>query len=94
LDCYDERWRAEEERREQQLREVAGNRWIERIFQSKIAKLGGVVRRKLSTIDKYASRVRLLDEVKRRRFHVIEIGDQWLIICNNGELRLISSPNR
>ena len=61
-------WRAERDELDYKLREVRSNRWTERIFESKTAQRGGVVRRKASTIDKYSSRIELLDEVMRRRF--------------------------
>src|SRR6266478_4637450 len=84
-------WRAEKEELEYKLREVRSNRWIERIFESQTAKRGGVVRRKASTIDKYASRVELLNEVMRRGFHILEVADQWLIFCNeNSTFRIIT----
>ena len=83
-------WRAEEEL-DYKLREVRSNRWTERIFESKTAQRGGVVRRKASTIDKYSSRIELLDEVMRRGFHILAAGDQWLIFCNdNSTFRVIA----
>ena len=75
------------------LHAVKGNQWTQRIFESKIAKYGTVGRRKFSAIDNYASRAELLDEVKHGGFHVVQIADQWLIICAKGKLRLIVSDN-
>lgn len=56
--------------------------WIQQIFQSKIAKRGGIVRRKLSSIDRYASRAALKAACKDRGYHIVEHGDQWLIFCD------------
>jgi hypothetical protein len=56
--------------------------WIDQIFNSKIAKRGGVARRKLSSIDKNTTRAELKRECKAKGFRIIEHGDQWLIFCD------------
>jgi hypothetical protein len=58
------------------------NAWITQIFQSDIAKRGGIVRRKLSSIDRYASRKALKAACKSRGYHIVEHGGQWLIFCD------------
>lgn len=64
--------------------------WIEQIFESQIAKRGGVVRRQVASVDKFASRVELKEECKKRGYHVIEHGDQWLIFCDKAEVKIIA----
>lgn len=59
------------------------------IFESDLAKSGGIVRRKIANIKKYASIPLLIDEVERRKFHIIEIGDYFLIICNSGNCKIV-----
>jgi hypothetical protein len=63
--------------------------WIDQIFKARVAKNGGVVRRKKSSVHKYASHYALVRAVKRRRFHLIEIGDWYVILCNTGDMRVI-----
>jgi hypothetical protein len=58
--------------------------FIKQIFQAEAAKTGGIVRRKKASIEKSASLSELLEEIKRRGFHLIESGDQYIIICNSG----------
>ena len=65
-------------------------KWIAQVFGSDIAKRGGHVRRKLSSIDRFASRDDLTAEVKKRGYHIVEIGDQWVIVCNKGNVKLIT----
>ena len=65
------------------------NSWINQIFKSKQARNGGVVRRSLASISRYASLPALKAEVARRRFHMVIIGDQAVITCNNGNLALV-----
>ncbi len=55
--------------------------WIKQIFNSAIAKRGGVVRRKLSTIDKNTTRAKLKAACKAQGYHIVQHGDQWLIFC-------------
>jgi hypothetical protein len=49
---------------------------------------GGILRRPVRDIEKGPGRDALLAEVKRHGFHLIECGDQFIIICNKGRLRV------
>lgn len=60
------------------------------MFESQLARRGGVIRRKIANIEKYASIRLLIDEVKRRGFHIIVVGDDLLIICNSGNCKLVA----
>lgn len=64
------------------------NAWLEQIFGAKIAQRGGLVRRKKADVHRYASLSQLLREVERRGWHLIETGDQYVIVCNKGTVRL------
>jgi len=64
-------------------------KWIRQIFAAKAARSGGIVRRKVYSVKKYASQKALRDEVKRRGFHMLRIEDQYLISCNKGYFRVI-----
>ncbi len=64
--------------------------WIERIFRSRIVQEGGPVRRHIADIEKYGGGLQnLLDAAERRGFHVVQIGDQIVVLCNPGELRVL-----
>lgn len=62
--------------------------YINRIFEADAAKNGGVVRRKISNIDKYASLKYLIEAVEEKGFHLIEAGDQYVIFCSQGHFKL------
>lgn len=62
--------------------------FINHIFEAKAAKNGGIVRRKIANVEKFASIQYLIQEVKERGFHLIEIEDQFVIFCNNGCFKL------
>lgn len=63
--------------------------WVDQIFDSQIAKRGGVVRRKLKSIDKFASQKEVKDKCKSLGYHIIQHGDQWLIFCDKAMVRLV-----
>jgi hypothetical protein len=63
--------------------------WIDEIFSAKAVARGGVIRRDLGWIDREVGRERFMAEVRARRFHLIESGDQWVVICHSGFFRVI-----
>ena len=69
---------------------VSAPAWIARIFRAKAARTGGIVRRKVSSVIKYASVSALKREVRRRGFHLVRAGDDFLIFCNAGNFRVIT----
>ncbi len=63
--------------------------WVNQIFKAKAAKNGGIVRRQVASVQKHSSEAELKKEVKRRRFHMVRSGHQYVIICNTGQFKLI-----
>ncbi|PTE22382.1 N-(5'-phosphoribosyl)anthranilate isomerase [Cereibacter changlensis JA139] len=55
--------------------------WIALIFAAKAAK-DGVIRRSISWVDREVGRDRFLFEVRRRGFHLLMAGDQFVIVCD------------
>jgi hypothetical protein len=68
---------------------VKGQPWIDQIFNAQAAKNGGVVRRKISNVNRFASEKMLTAEVQRRGFHMVVSGDQFVILCNPGKFDLV-----
>ena len=65
------------------------NAWINQIFKAGAVAKGGVVRRNLSDVIKYAgSPQALLVEVKRRNYHLVQTGNQLIVICNSGDVKI------
>lgn len=64
--------------------------WISQIFSSQSARGGGIVRRKMASVIEYASVEMLRAEVIRRGFHMVESGDQFVIFCNTGDLKIVA----
>lgn len=63
--------------------------WLNQIFSAKSAQTGGVIRRKSADVDRKIGRARLELEVRRRGFHLVEAGDQMIIICDRGDIRVV-----
>jgi hypothetical protein len=66
-----------------------GTAWITKIFAAKQARRGGVVRRKVTSVVKNATIKALRIEVKRRGFHMLRTGGQFLIFCHQGDFKVI-----
>lgn len=65
------------------------NAWMRQIFTCGQVAKGNIVRRKRSSVQRYASMKALKAEIRRRGFHLIETGDQLIIICNRGQIKLV-----
>ena len=66
-----------------------GPAWIKQWFRAKAVSKGGVIRRSVDDVKKFASVKDLLAEVKRRKFHLIRCGGQYIVLCNKGSLKVI-----
>lgn len=60
--------------------------WIDQIFTAAEAISEGVVRRQKSDVDGKGLFQELILEVRRRDFHLLEIGDQYVVICNTNAI--------
>lgn len=63
-------------------------RWIDLIFAARSAQ-GGVIRRNRYWIQREVGLDRFELEVRRRGFHMIEAGNQLIVICHNGPVRFL-----
>ena len=63
--------------------------WFDQLFSAKAVSNGGVIRRSKADVDRKIGRDRLELEVRKRGFHLIEAGSQFLIVCDLGDIRLI-----
>ncbi len=63
--------------------------WIRLVFAAKAVKKGGVVRRSVAWVEREIGRDRFVREVRRRGFHMLECGGQFVVICNSAGLRVV-----
>ncbi|MEM9796957.1 MAG: N-(5'-phosphoribosyl)anthranilate isomerase [Pseudomonadota bacterium] len=62
---------------------------IRLIFSSKAATQGGVVRRNAGWVAREVGEARLAAEVRRRGFHMVRSGNQYVILCHPGGMQVI-----
>ena len=63
--------------------------WAEAIFSAKAVGRGGIVRRSVTSVEREVGRAAFEAEVRRRGFHLVEIGGQFIVLCNAGQMRVI-----
>lgn len=63
--------------------------WMQKIFDAKAAREGGVVRRSTRDVERIAGRGRFLSEVRRRGYHAVENSGQIVIFCNNDRVQVL-----
>ncbi|WP_224824633.1 N-(5'-phosphoribosyl)anthranilate isomerase [Cognatishimia sp. MH4019] len=63
--------------------------WLQQIFDSKAARQGGIVRRKARDVERTVGRERFVREIKRRGFHCVENGGQFVVFCNNEQVHVL-----
>ncbi len=68
---------------------LKGQAWVTQIFDAQAVRNGGVVRRKISSVGRFASEALLKAEVQQRGFHMVVSGDQYVILCNTGRFDLL-----
>ena len=62
--------------------------WLDQVFLVKAVEKAGVVRRNSTWVSKEIDRVLFVGEVRRRGFHLLEIGDQLIVICHSDPVRM------
>jgi hypothetical protein len=62
--------------------------WLNLIFSAKAVEKGGVVRRSVAWVEREVGRPRFIDAVRKRGYHLIETGGQFIVICNQGSVRV------
>lgn len=71
------------------LRFRAMNGWLAQWFSAQEADRGGIIRRRRDYVEQYASMSSVVREAKKRGWHVVEVGDQIVVLCNEGDLRVL-----
>ena len=63
--------------------------WLDELFAAKAVEKGGIVRRAVRDVEREIGRSALILDVRRRGFHLIECGGQFIVICNPGQMQVI-----
>jgi hypothetical protein len=68
---------------------LSPDRWIAQIFTARTAAEGGIVRRRVSDVERLVGRERFLREIARRGFRAVENGGHIVIFCNAEPVRIV-----
>ena len=63
--------------------------WMRNVFSAKAVGQGGVIRRAVRDVERYAGRDAFLREVQRRGFTLVENNGQLVVFCNRDPVRLV-----
>lgn len=63
--------------------------WVAQLFSSQSAQKGAVVRRSRRWVEREVGRDAFEREVRRRGYHLIETGDQMIVVCHAGPVRIV-----
>jgi hypothetical protein len=63
--------------------------WIDQVFFAKAVNRAGVVRRAVRDVEREVGRDAFIHEVRRRGFHLVECGGQFIVICNSGQMKIL-----
>lgn len=67
---------------------ITPERWLTQMFQARAAAEGGVIRRRISDVDRLIGRQRFLAEIRRRGFRVARNAGQYVVFCNREPVEL------
>lgn len=77
--------------RSARLKQIPSSKaWIASIFKARQASKGGILRRSIVAVNRFASESALVEAVRQRGFHLLECGGQYIILCNKGKLQLLA----
>jgi hypothetical protein len=69
-------------------RRTLSDPWLAGVFSAKAAASGGVIRRNRHWVENEIGRDRFMAEVRARGFHLLETGNQFIVICHPGHIHL------
>ncbi len=64
--------------------------WLNQMFAAGQANKGGLVRRSVKNVRKYGGgEAALVREARRRGFHVVKTGRQYVVLCHPGKQTIL-----
>ena len=62
--------------------------WLDQVFAAKAVNTGGVIRRSKIWVEAEIGLARFENAVRARGFHLIEAGQQLVVICHSGPVSM------
>lgn len=67
---------------------ITSQEWMRQMFATKAALDGGVIRRKVSDVERLVGREAFLSAMKKRGFRVAENAGHFIVFCNSDDVLL------
>jgi hypothetical protein len=67
---------------------ITSQEWMRQMFATKTALDGGVIRRKVSDVERLVGRDAFLAAMKKRGYRVMENAGHFIIFCNSDDVLL------
>lgn len=67
---------------------ITSQEWMRQMLATKTALDGGVIRRRVSDVERLVGRDAFLAAMKRRGFRVVENAGHFVVFCNSDEVLL------
>lgn len=64
--------------------------WLHTVFSVQAVNKGGVIRRSVYDIERIVGRQAFVAELKRRGFRAVENGGQFVIFCNQEDIKIVT----
>ena len=61
----------------------ARERWFKRMFNAKAVRKGGIIHLDVDRLKATASLAELQAQVESRNFHLLQIGDRYVVVCHH-----------
>ena len=74
---------------EQSVRLVSPQIFFQPVFNDRVVRDGGIVRRSMAEVDRAVGRAAFLHEVRRRGWHAIENAGWITVFCNTEPFRVL-----
>jgi hypothetical protein len=68
---------------------MSAENWMRHLFSSKSARDGGVVRRRVSDVDRIVGCLNFEAELRRRGYRAVQNGRNYVVFCNRETIRFI-----
>jgi hypothetical protein len=67
---------------------ITSQEWLRQMFATKTALDGGVVRRKVSDVERLVGRDAFLTAIRKRGYRVVENAGHFVVFCNSDDVLL------
>jgi hypothetical protein len=68
---------------------MSPDRWVAQMFSARTAAEGGIVRRRVSDVERLIGRDRFVKEIARRGYRAVENSGHFVIFCNAEPVRIV-----